>query len=247
MTRTLSNPEQYSQHWKKESEFLDSHHIYEKLSKVTPIGNVLEVGCGAGFGTRHLSNGRNVLSLDSNPHLIMEAKEYLDSATINHNIHKCDLFDLTNEDKFVIKTFNPKIIVGWFIGSHGVDIFKHTEEEPGELEKSKLYREKIEDIIASRDVCVCSVDYIHLVNRGGIVLGLPEDEYFNSTKDDYDTYVFNEIGFEVSDVKFIDWPREGSDFQYGQAPNPNLAEGESVPAITSIIAKRVKNEHMANL
>jgi len=70
MTRILSNPEQYSKLWTSESGFLDSHNIYEKLSKLTPLGNVLEIGCGIGAGTQHLSNGRNVLSLDISKHLI---------------------------------------------------------------------------------------------------------------------------------------------------------------------------------
>ncbi len=237
MNRVLINPEQYSQHWRNESEF---HGIYQLLSKMTPSGNVLEFGCGIGKGTRYLSVGRNVLSLDSNPYLVDEANRYLDSVGASRKIHKCDFFELTADDKRVIKEFKPKVIVGWFIGSHGVDIFKHTQEEPNEITKSKLYREKIEDIVVSPDVCLASVEYVHLVNRGGRVVGFTEAEFFNDTKEDYDTYVFGNIGFEVFEVKNIDWPREGSEFQYAQAHNPNLAKGEAVPTIISIIAKRVK-------
>jgi hypothetical protein len=240
MNRILSNPEQYSQRWKTESEFLESHGIYELLAKMTPQGNVLEFGCGIGNGTRHLSIDRSVLSLDSNQHLIDEASRHLDCIGANARIHKCDFFSLTKDDKEIIYEFKPKVIAGWFIGSHGVDIFKHTKEEPNEVTKSKLYREKIEDIIVSPDVCLASVDYIHLVNRGGLVVGFSENDYFNAAKEDYDMYVFGRVGFEVFKVKYINWPREGSEFQYGQAPNPNLAKGGTVPAITSIIARRVK-------
>lgn len=73
MNRVLTNPEQYSQLWRKESEFLEAYGIYEGMSKLTPSGNVLEFGCGIGKGTRHLSIGRSVLSLDSNSYLIEEA------------------------------------------------------------------------------------------------------------------------------------------------------------------------------
>jgi hypothetical protein len=231
--------EQYSQIWKKESEFLESHGIYELLSQITPSGNVLEFGCGIGKGTRYLSIGRNVLSLDSNPYLVNEANKYLDSVGASRIIHKCDFFELTADDKKVIEEFKPEVIVGWFIGSHGVDIIKHTQKEPNEIKKSKLYREKIEDIIVSPDVCLESVEYIHLVNRGSLFVGFTEAELFNLTKKEYDTYVFRNIGFEVFDVKNIDWPREGSEFPYVQAPNPNF-KGETIPTITSIVAKRVK-------
>lgn len=241
MNQVLSNAKQYSELWGNESEFLEAHGIYAQLAKITPKGNVLEFGCGIGNGTIHLSADRNVLSLDSNTHLIEMAKKRLNEKGHATKIHRCDFFDLQESDKAVIESFAPQIIVGWFIGSHGIDIFKHTQEEPDPITKSKLYREKIEDIIASPEICVDSVEFIHLVNRGGLVLGFPDSEYFNATKDDYDKWVFSKIGFEVFEVKNFHWPREGSEFQYGQAFNPNLAKGETVPAITSILAKRRKS------
>jgi len=238
MNQVLSTPERYSELWRKESEFLEAHGIYEQLSKITPEGNVLEFGCGIGNGTHHLSAGRKVLSLDSNSHLIEIARTRLNETAHAAKIHKCDFFDLQEDDKIIIKSFKPKVIVGWFIGSNGIDIFKHTKEEPDAVTKSKLYREKIEDIIASPDVCLGSVEFIHLVNRGGLVLGFPDSEYFSATKEDYETYVFGKIGFEVYDVKNLHWPRDASEFQYGQAFNPNLANGKTIPAITSILARR---------
>jgi hypothetical protein len=146
----------------------------------------------------------------------------------------------TEKDKAVIIDFKPQVVVGWFIGGCGIDIFKHTKGEPNEITKSKLYREKIEDIIVSSDVCMVSIEYIHLVNRGGLDARFSEAEIFEETKKDYGTYVFGNIGFEVVEVKNIHWPREGSEFEYGQAHNPNFAGGEVVLTITSILAKRVK-------
>lgn len=240
MNRVLSNQKQYSQLWKTESEFLESHGIYESLAKMTPEGNVLDFGCGIGNGVRHLSNNHSVLSLDSNEHLIDETVKRLSENGVSAKIRKCDFFNLIEEDKKIISDFQARVITGWFIGSNGMDIFKHTAEESDEATKSKLYREKVEDIIASPDICLSSVEYIHLVNRGGLVVGFPESFYFREAKMDYDTYVFGKIGFEVFEVKNLEWPREGSEFQYGQAHNPNLAKGSTVPAITSIIARRVK-------
>lgn len=88
-------------------------------------------------------------------------------------------------------------------------------------------------------MCLESVEYIHLANRGALVVGFSEAEIFEETKKDYDTHVFKSIGFEVVEVRNMDWPRENSEFQYGQAHNPNLAKGVTVPTITSIVAKRL--------
>lgn len=77
-----------------------------------------------------------------------------------------------------------------------------------------------------------------MVNRGGIIEGSSDSEIFSETKKDYDTYVFGSVGFEVVEVKNYEWPRDGSEFQYGQAHNPILAKGKAIPMITSIVAKR---------
>ncbi|MDH6024888.1 class I SAM-dependent methyltransferase [Vibrio splendidus] len=237
--KELSSPEQYSQLWKTESEQLESNNIYEQLSKMIPCENTLEFGCGIGNGTIHLAKKRDVLSLDNNQSLIEQAMTRLESQGTKYQIHKCDFFNLGETEKQLICTFEPKVIVGWFIGSHGEDIFKNTKEEPHPITKSKLYREKIEDIIISSDVCIDSVEYINLANRGEVVVGFSEKEIFDSQKADYDTHVFKKIGFEVVEVNQVEWVREKSEFSYGQDHNPILAKGERVPVITSIIAKRI--------
>ncbi len=235
----LSGPEKYSEIWGKESGQLDANDVYEKLAALAPPGNTIEFGCGVGNGTAHLSRERKVLSFDNNKGLIAEARSRLSDAGIKHQIHECDFFNLSDQDKKLISDFKPKVISGWFIGSHGEDILKRTEEEPQPIVKSKLYREKIEDIIISNYVCVDTVDYIHLVSRGSLAEEYTEKDFLEAEKDDYDTYVFNQIGFEVVDVKCIEWAREGSEFLYGLVTNPNIAKGKSVPMITSLIAKRI--------
>lgn len=236
---TITNEEQYSQLWKNESESFESQGVYKRLSEITPQGNTIEFGCGIGRNTHHLSTNRNVLSLEKNQYLIENATKYLHGVGSEATIHKCDFFDLTENDKKIISDFEPKVIVGWFIGSDGHSIHERTQEEPNIVTKSNLYREKIEDIIVSPDVCLESVEYIHLVSRGGLAVKASE-ELFNSTKEDYDTHVFNNVGFEVFDVKTIDWEIEKSEFPYGITHNPNFAGGETVPVIVSILAKRIK-------
>jgi SAM-dependent methyltransferase len=238
MNMEISDAKKYSELWEKESDHLESNGIYKDLSEITPQGNTIEFGCGVGRGTKHLADGRRVLSLDNNQHLIDIAKRNIKNDDVI--FHRCDFFELCSGDKIAIENFESEIIVGWFIGSHGVDIFSRTPEEPDAIAKSKLYREKIEDIITSPEVCLPSVKHIHLVSRRGVVSGISEELCFQETKRDYDTHVFNRIGFEVYDVKNIPWPREGSDFMYGQVHNPILAGGEVVPMITSILARPVQ-------
>ncbi|MFH4413227.1 class I SAM-dependent methyltransferase [Vibrio diabolicus] len=236
----ISNASQYADTWGNESDFLESHGIYEKLAELVPDGNVLEVGCGVGNGTQYLVKSNKVLSLDSNESLIKTAQERFKNKCIESSIIQCDLFDLTESVIEEISSFMPRTIVGWFIGSNGEDIFSRTEEENDISNKSKLYREKIEDIIVSNDLCTDSVDYIHLVNRGVTADGFTKEELFKDTKDDYDQWVFKPAGFEVVSVEQLLWPRDGSEFAYGESPNPNFVGGNITPSITSIIAKRIE-------
>lgn len=233
----INDLEKYSIEWGKESNLLERHDIYSYLSKITSSGRVLEFGCGVGNGTQHLSQEREVLSLENNPSLIKTARSLVNDKVM---IRQSDFFNLTDEDRAVIMGFKPQVIVGWFLGGCGSDVFKHTKEERDFQNKSKLYREKIEDIIVSPEVCLASVESIHLVSRGLVDLKYTDDEIFKSQKEDYDKHVFEQVGFEVVEVKNIDWPIEDSEFQYGFAHNPNFKGVQAAPMITSILAKRVK-------
>ncbi|HGN2959926.1 TPA: class I SAM-dependent methyltransferase [Proteus mirabilis] len=235
-----TNKEQYSNLWMNESNHIESQGIYEELTKLIPHdGNVLEFGCGIGNATKWLLNGHDVLSLDSNEYLINQACNKLTGLGLKPNIHNCDFFSLSSDDKKIISDFSPKIIVGWFLGSCGEDIVNHTKEQPDPNEKGKLFREKIEDIIVSTDICLPSVEYIHLAARGTVVNSCTDEQLFDSQKEDYETYVFNQVGFEVIKVDKMPWVRDGSNFQYGQANNPNFAGGSATPSVISILAKRI--------
>ena len=87
-----------------------------------------------------------------------------------------------------------------------------------------------------------SIEYIHLANRGFSNADASEEELFLSTKQDYDTHVFKKIGFEVVDVKSINWDMTDSEFQYSAAHNPNFKAGKIIPTVTSILAKRTKSQ-----
>lgn len=238
----LIDHKMYSQQWKKESDLMDTKGVYEKLASLTPEGNVLEFGCGAGQSTRHLLAQHSVLSLENNEYLIEIATKHLLEHGFASNIHNCDFFSLSDNDKQVISDFAPKVIVGWLIGGSGVDQVKQVPCEQNPSEMSKKYRENIEDIIVSPGVCIDSVEYIQLAIRAHGIAGADKNSAFKETKADYDQFVFNAVGFEVVSVETMAWAREESTFTYGQAHNPNFAGGksvETVPLVTSILAKRI--------
>jgi SAM-dependent methyltransferase len=233
------NKEQYADFWETESKDFNSNKIYEKLSKSIPSGKVLEIGCGIGFGTHYLSKNREVLSLDNNKSLIEKAKSFLNSKNDTYKIHYCELFQLTQNDVNIIHQFKANTIIGWFLGAGGKIVNNHTKEEDNINYKGKLYREKLEDIIVSKNLLIDSVETINLVLRGALSHKTSKEELFNSTKLDYDTNVFKDIGFEVVNVEVIDWNTENSNFTYTSVKNKNVPDGEVSPSIISITAKRI--------
>jgi hypothetical protein len=235
----LSGHLEYSKQWIEESLHFESSGIYKKLAAHIPNGKVLEIGCGAGAGTLHLAQGREVMSIDNNAFLISAAKSYLDGRTSGYKIHQCDLFAMSDDDRVVVRDFAPSTIVAWFLGGSGIDVYRHTSERPEPNEKGKLYREKIEDIVISTDLLVSSVKVINFVYRSGRISHCSDEEVCKAARDDYDIHVFKNVGFEVVDVRLFDWPLDGSNFIYGAANNPNLAQGVSIPTITSILASRI--------
>ena len=73
-----------------------------------------------------------------------------------------------------------------------------------------------------------------------MVEGFSDDYTRKSVKEDYDTYVFNRIGFEVTKIDFFEWEYVSNGLDYIAAENPLLAEGNKKERITSIIAERKK-------
>jgi len=228
----------YSEHWEKETNQLENQGCYKRLSEITPQGNTLEVGCGIGLTSRYLASTRSVISIENNEYLIEKSAGILKDLDSPPKILHADIFDLGIDVESQIKDFAPKVLVGWFIGSHPDDIDLRTPTSLPINEKPKKYRENIEDLITTKLASNKSVEYIHLANRAGASSEASKEDIIKSTTDDYNTHVFHPSGFEVVDVEVLNWDRDGSDFMYVNAPNPNFRGGDVVPVYTSILAKR---------
>ena len=194
------------------------------------------------MSTHHLSQNYEILSLDNNQYLIDKAKQYLDSKNDKYQIHKCDLFNITEADKKVIQNFKPDIIVAWFIGSAGEDVDTYIQKRISLGEKVKLYREKIEDIIVSENILMNSVKTIHFALRGMTPINTSDEEMYDGQKKDYDTYVFQNTNFEVTNVNSIKWNITESNFRYSMTENPNIAkDAKLVPTVIAISAENKKH------
>ena len=233
------NQKTYSEHWEKESTLFENKGIYKRLSEIAPNQDILEVGCGIGLTTQHLASTRRVLSIDNNIYLVKKAKQQLASDNLDADIIHTDIFELSDEFINAIKEFSPKGIACWFIGSHPDDIDNRTSRSMPLLERPKLYRERIEDLLLSKDICPPSVEWIHLANRVGVMATATESEIIEATDDDYSTNLFSSGEFKVVDVQIIDWDTSGSEFMYVQTHSRNLVPGQPIFKVMSILARRV--------
>lgn len=232
------DPRTYAEHWEKESALFESQDLYNWLGAITPAGNVLEIGSGVGFATVALAATRTVLALDNNLDLVEKARSRIRSSGAKAEIVVTDFLTPSIDAVERIKAFAPEVIVGWFLGSNADDQEKHVAANVPWDERAKKYREHVEDALVTLPLCQSTVKWIHLVGRGGRIQGIPEEEVRQAHQADYNQHVFHPNGFEVVDVQLLDWNRQGSSFHYGDPPNPNLAPGQKIPLIMSLLARR---------
>lgn len=235
-------PNDYAKFWDQESTQFQRDAVYERLSQIAPAEPTLEIGCGAGWSTLSLATTRPVLAVDNNTDLIRLAQARLQADGTTNQIIKADLFEPSAELIMAINAFQPKVIIGWFIGSHPDDNDKRTPAHLRADEKPKVYRESVEDRLVVAPLCHSSVEWVHIAQRGMVPPGVTENQIKQGAKDEYEKYMFENSGFTVTDVQVLDWNQEASSFPYVMNPNPNLPLGKPKPVIVSILARRTLDE-----
>lgn len=238
MNIAMESREKYANNWDCESTLFAQNGVYRQLSEITPVCKVLEIGSGVGWGTLELAACREVLALDNNSHLIAKARARLSEAGAEAEIIVANVLEPSEEVVQKIAEFGPEVIVGWLLGSSADDQFAYVPADVPLQERAKKYRESIEDAMLSPQICPPSVQWVHLVNRGGLPSNVTEAEACEGSKDDYDTYVFMPNGFEVVDVQILDWNTFGSTFAYIMAQNPAIEGYAQAPKFVSILARR---------
>lgn len=234
-------PKDYSEFWERESSQFDSDKIYARLSEMVPAEATLEVGCGAGWSTLSLAASRPVLAIDNNPHLIERARARLQTHGTTAEIIQSDLFEPSDDLLKAIEAFQPKVVVGWFVGSHPDDNDKRTSTDLRAEQKPKAYRENVEDRLVVAPLCSSSVEWVHTVQRGALPPGVSDAQIKGEMAREYEDYMFKNTGFAVTDVQVLDWNQGATPFPYVQHANPNLPPGTPKPVIISILARRTSN------
>jgi SAM-dependent methyltransferase len=234
-------PQDYSDFWERESSKFANDNIYNHLSQIVPAEATLEVGCGSGWSTLSLARSRPVLAIDNNVHLIDLARSRFKTHGVTVEVIQSDLFEPSDELLKAIEAFQPKVVVGWFIGSNPDDNDKRTPANLQSYEKPKVYREYVEDRLVALPLCPASVEWVHTVQRGAIQLGVSEDQIKDETAKEYNSYMLKNSGFSVTDVQVLGWNQGATSFPYVQSPNPNLSSGKPKPVIISILARRMSH------
>ncbi len=234
-------PKDYSEFWERESSQFASDNIYAHLSQIVPTEATLEVGCGAGWSTLSLATNRPVLAIDNNAHLIGLARSRLNTNGVNAEIIQSDLFEPSDDLLKAIEAFQPKVVVGWFIGSHPDDNDKRTPADLRIDQKPKVYRENVEDRLVALPLCPPSVEWVHTVHRGAAPPGVNEAQIKDEMAKEYEKYMLNNSGFTVTDVQVLDWNQGATPFPYVQTARPDLPPGKPKPVIISILARRMSN------
>lgn len=231
------NAETYASHWADEAARFDKQNLYVELAKVSPEGRVLEIGCGNGLGTRQLASDREVIVIENNRFLLQKAKEE-NSSNPNITFIEADIFDLTPEQIERILDFSPQGIVAWLMGSDPDTVESRTPKNTALLERPKLYREAVEDLLVVEPLCTPTVKWIHLANRVGIDAVATDEEIHDATRKDYEGYMLSKSDFAVSDIKVVDWNKDSGGFIYASAANPNFKGSHVRNCVISILATR---------
>ncbi len=227
----------YAEHWMIESELFGRQGVYDKLSVITPQRKVLEIGAGTGLSTAALAVNHDVLAIDSNAFLLEQVRGRVASLD-NVRILGTDFLTPAPQAVQCIQEFAPDVIVGWFLGSNVDDQERHVTGNVGIMDLAKKYREKIEDAILSAPLLQPSVQWVHFAFRGGRLTSASLEEAERAGAENYNQHVFHPNGFELVEIKTLDWDRDESEFMYVETGHPSNVGKEVIPTITSMLAQR---------
>lgn len=238
----ISTPQIYANIWEEESNQFEALGLYSSLTNYldshSPNGKILEFGCGTGLATRHLAENHEVLCLDNNIDLLEIAKKNLEKIPDKVQFHQCDFFELTENDLTLIQNFAPDVVIGWNIGTCGQVQEERASKHLNVVQKTKDYREKVEDIIMKISSDLESVKIVNLVIRSQLNVGYNFEEAEKSQLENYNEYVFDineKSKFKSKSAKALEWDNSSSNMNYVVHGSPSNL---TIPLIISIVAER---------
>ncbi len=152
-------------YWQREGERYSRHGDYAWMAGLVSGERVLEIGCGAGFGTVALAaRGVEVLALDLlAPCIALTAERTAGTGSVR--LLQADLTTLDEEAINAINAFRPDAVVCWLMGA---------PEEVSGVPANRggagvaAYRERLHRLVATLACDWPGVRQIHFVDRTAI-------------------------------------------------------------------------------
>ncbi len=162
-----ANVEEFLGYWESEGEAYARRGDYDWMAAQVPVGRVLEIGCGVGFGTVALiKRGCTVLAIDSLAECLASAQAKtaeMDGGAVSYV--QTDLQALDEVARQTIEAFAPETVVCWLMGAPASTTGASTHDGGQAV---AAYREKLHRLVAELAVVLPTVRTLHLVDRTAI-------------------------------------------------------------------------------
>ena len=162
-----ANVEEFLGYWESEGEAYARRGDYDWMAAQVPVGRVLEIGCGVGFGTVALiKRGCRVLAIDSLAECLASAQAKtaeMDGGAVTYV--QTDLQALDEVARQTIEAFAPETVVCWLMGAPASTTGASTHDGGQAV---AAYREKLHRLVAELAVALPTVRALHLVDRTAI-------------------------------------------------------------------------------
>lgn len=159
-----SNLPDFLAYWRDEGEAYARRGDYAWMAAQVPVGPVLEIGCGLGFGTAALrARGFSVLAMDSLPECLSATQAHLGESAVD--LLPADVTSLSDAARQQLAAFAPLTVVCWLMGASAETTGAHAQDGGVGV---AAYRDAVHRAVAELAVNLSSVRFLHLVDRTAI-------------------------------------------------------------------------------
>ncbi|MDR2165614.1 MAG: class I SAM-dependent methyltransferase [Zoogloeaceae bacterium] len=148
-------------YWETEGAVYARQGDYGWMATLAPGKRVLEIGCGAGFGTVALAGkGVAVLAMDMQEACLAATRRRV--ATANVEFLRADVSGLDEAALARVRAFRPETVVCWLLGAPS-GVTGATAADPRQA--VSLYRERVHRKVAELAADLPDTKAVHLVDR----------------------------------------------------------------------------------
>lgn len=225
---------EFLSYWEDEGAAYAKRGDYDWMASLVPGRKVLEIGCGAGFGTLALARaGKAVFAIDPLPECLTSTRNKLPGEA-QVTLAAGDATALPPELRTAIETFAPETVVCWLMGAPA-DITGASAADGGLAVAA--FRERVHRAVAELAADLPSVRALHIIDRTAIP--------WQAKDIGRDTLVQYHGGKTLADLPFAADRRnalyrklEESSGQFAQLRRSHPALKSVVPVLASLLAER---------